>query len=139
MATKRSGKAANRRSRQRPPRRPVIPQPAPRPAHAEAAETDAIEAPLQRAATREVAKPASSRPVAPVYAGASRLNERAIAEYHYVGRDLRNIAVLTFVIVVVLVIASLALPALGIVSREPPPWRAPRNVWRMRVRCAHRN
>jgi hypothetical protein len=117
MATKRSGKAANRRSRQRPPRRPVIPQPAPRPDQADAAKADAVETPRRTAATREAEKPAPPRPIAPIYAGASRLNERAVAEYHYVGRDLRNIAVLTFVIVVVLVIASLALPALGIVSR----------------------
>jgi hypothetical protein len=114
MATKRSGKAANRRSRQRPPRRPVIPQPTPRPQQADA---DEAEAPSPRTASRELAKPAPSRPIAPIYAGASRLNERAVAEYHYVGRDLRNIAVLTFVIVVVLVIASLVLPALGVVSR----------------------
>jgi hypothetical protein len=117
MATKRSGKAANRRSRQRPPRRPVIAQPTPRPAQADAAETDAVEAPLKSAATREPAKPTPFRPNAAIYAGASRLNERAVAEYHYVGRDLRNIAVLTFVIAVVLVIASIALPALGVVSR----------------------
>jgi hypothetical protein len=117
MATKRSGKAANRRSRQRPPRRPVIPQPTPRPQQADADEADAAEAPSPRTASRELAKPAPSRPIAPIYAGASRLNERAVAEYHYVGRDLRNIAVLTFVIVVVLVIASLVLPALGVVSR----------------------
>jgi hypothetical protein len=117
MATKRSGKAANRRSRQRPPRRPVIPQPTPRPNQADSAETDAAEAPSTSAATREALKPTPSRPNAPIYAGASRLNERAVAEYHYVGRDLRNIAVLTAIIVVVLVVAWIALPALGVVSR----------------------
>ena len=117
MVTKRSGKAANRRSRQRPPRRPVIAQPTPRPAQADAAETDAVESQSQSTSTGGAAKPASSRPIAPIYAGASRLNERAVAEYHYVGRDLRNIAVLTFVIAVVLVLASLVLPAVGVVSR----------------------
>ena len=116
MATKRSGKAANRRSRQRPPRRPIIPQPTPRPDHSDAARTDAVDAPSQSMVTRE-ARPTPSRPNAAIYAGASRLNERAMAEYHYVGRDLRNIAVLTFVIVIALVVAWIALPALGVVSR----------------------
>jgi hypothetical protein len=52
-----------------------------------------------------------------IYAGASRLCERAAAEYHYVGRDLRNIVVLTAVIAVILLAAWLVLPATGLISR----------------------
>ena len=112
MPTKRSGKAA-RRSRQRPPRRPVIPQPAPRPAAATADETDAVAVPP---AATGGPRPAP-RPMPAIYAGASRLSERAAAEYHYVGRDLRNIAVLTAIIVVILLAAWLILPATGLISR----------------------
>jgi hypothetical protein len=119
MATKRSGKAANRRSRQRPPRRPVIPQPPQRPAEREVGIADAVPPPDVDAApraTREVA-PSAPRSIPASYVGASRLTERAIAEYHYVGRDLRNIAVLAAIIAVALVAAWLVLPAIGLVSR----------------------
>jgi hypothetical protein len=112
MPTKRSGKAS-RRSRQRPPRRPVIPQPAPRPASPASDETDSVAvAPI----STEPAPPAV-RPLPQIYAGASRLSERAAAEYHYVGRDLRNIAVLTAIIAVILIAAWLILPATGLISR----------------------
>lgn len=47
-------------------------------------------------------------------AGSSRLSERAIQEYHYVRRDLRNIAILMAVMAVILVAALLAFSALGI-------------------------
>jgi hypothetical protein len=47
-------------------------------------------------------------------AGPSRLTERAIEEYHYVARDLRNIGVLVVVMAVLLVVAFLAFTALGI-------------------------
>jgi hypothetical protein len=112
MPTKRSGKA-NRRSRQRPPRRPVIPQPAPRPDAATADETETIAAP---SVSTEPARPAP-RPMPAIYAGASRLSERAAAEYHYVGRDLRNISVLTAIIAVLLIAAWLILPATGLITR----------------------
>jgi hypothetical protein len=46
--------------------------------------------------------------------GSSRLTERALAEYHYVGRDLRNIVVLMVVLAVLLVVATLAVNTLGI-------------------------
>jgi hypothetical protein len=46
--------------------------------------------------------------------GSSRLTERALAEYHYVGRDLRNIAVLMVVLAVLLAVATIAVNALGI-------------------------
>jgi hypothetical protein len=46
--------------------------------------------------------------------GASRLTERALAEYHYVGRDLRNIVILMVVLAVLLVVATFAVNTLGI-------------------------
>ena len=114
MPTKRGGKAS-RRSRQRPPRRPVIPQPARRPASPASDETDA-DVVAASSASSEPARPAP-RPLPQIYAGASRLSERAAAEYHYVGRDLRNIAVLTAIIAVMLIAAWLILPATGLINR----------------------
>jgi hypothetical protein len=46
--------------------------------------------------------------------GSSRLSERALAEYHYVGRDLRNILVLIVVLAVLLAVATFAVNTLGI-------------------------
>jgi hypothetical protein len=46
--------------------------------------------------------------------GASRLSERAVAEYHYVQRDLRNIGVLVVIMAVLLLVATVAVNALGI-------------------------
>jgi hypothetical protein len=109
MPTKRSGKA-NRRARQRPPRRPAIPHPAPRPPADDVSDTVATPSTPEPAPTAPRQTPA-------IYAGASRLSERAAAEYHYVGRDLRNIAVLTAIIAVILIVAWLVLPATGLVSR----------------------
>jgi hypothetical protein len=110
---KRGSKAASRRARQRPPRRPVIPQPPIRPTATtpavtpEEQETTARE-PVTREAPRPVPKPSASGP--------SGLGERARAEYHYVGRDLRNIAILAAVMVVLLIAAWIVLPATGIVA-----------------------
>lgn len=47
-------------------------------------------------------------------AGPSRLSERAIEEYHYVARDLRNIGMLVALMAVILVVAVIAFSALGI-------------------------
>jgi cobalamin biosynthesis Mg chelatase CobN len=49
-----------------------------------------------------------------IVAGSSRLSERAIEEYHYVRRDLRNIGILMAVMAVILVAAVLIFSALGI-------------------------
>jgi hypothetical protein len=46
--------------------------------------------------------------------GPSRLTERASAEYHYVRRDLRNIAVLVVMMAVLLGAAVVAFSVLGI-------------------------
>jgi hypothetical protein len=112
---RRGGKAASRRSRQRPPRRPIIPGPSPAPASRPAPTSVADAPPSSRAPTGAEARTA---PVSPALAGvSSRLGERARLEYHYVGRDLRNIAVLTAIIAVLLIGSWLVLPATGLVSR----------------------
>ena len=46
--------------------------------------------------------------------GASRLGERAAAEYHYVVRDLRNIGILLVVLAVLLAAATIAVNVMGI-------------------------
>jgi hypothetical protein len=57
-----------------------------------------------------------SRPADPrvMVGGASRLGERAAAEYHYVVRDLRNIGVLVVVLAILLAVATFAVNTLGI-------------------------
>lgn len=55
------------------------------------------------------------RPVATAPSGGSGLSARERAEYHYVERDLRNIAVLTVVMAVLLFAAWALFTALGIV------------------------
>jgi hypothetical protein len=47
-------------------------------------------------------------------AGPSRLTDRAIAEYHYVVSDLRNIGVVVVVMAVLLVLATVAVNVTGI-------------------------
>ena len=46
--------------------------------------------------------------------GASRLGERAAAEYHYVTRDLRNIGILLVVLAALLAAATVAVNVIGI-------------------------
>jgi hypothetical protein len=67
--------------------------------------------------TARASAPASRPPRANprlTVAGPSALSERAIEEYHYVGRDLRNIFTLVVVMAVLLAIAFVAFTALGI-------------------------
>ena len=132
---RRGGKAASRRAR----RRQQLQRPAPRPESSAApiesiapSEGDSAPAPGAmpdafekadaevRAAT---APPMSStpirgrsRPADPrvMVGGSSRLGERAVAEYHYVVRDLRNIGVLVVVLLVLLAVATFAVNGLGI-------------------------
>jgi hypothetical protein len=121
-----SRQARQRRSSQRAAQRPASPRPAPSltPEAAELSET--AFSPSQSTSTRSAAATAVSRATVPAsqrgsrvnprltVAGPSRLSERAIEEYHYVSRDLRNIAVLVAVMVVILVVAVIAFTALGI-------------------------
>lgn len=46
--------------------------------------------------------------------GPSRLSERAVEEYHYVGRDLRNIAVLVAIMAAVMVVAVIIFNVMGL-------------------------
>ena len=139
---KRGGKAATRRSRQRRAQRSQQAQPAQpaRPSAGPAADveeltpaevtpsTDAFEKadaelrastpppgsraePTVRGATRTRPQP---RDYSSSASGPSRLTERAVAEYHYVGRDLRNIAVLTVVLAVLLAVSAVVVNLLGI-------------------------
>jgi hypothetical protein len=120
---RRGGKPANRRDRNRraqrkAPLRPAIPQ---RPALGSV--SDAVDAVAER---RAEAAPARATPAAPALtrgartdprfavAGPSRLSERAASEYHYVIRDLRNIAVLVVAMGVLLAVAVVAFSAMGI-------------------------
>jgi len=118
----RRGKAASRQSRQR---RRAAQRPAVRPqTGAPATQQPATESAAATSATA-VASPAprSSLPASQrgsrvnpklALAGPSRLTERAIAEYHYVKRDLRNIGILMAIMAAILVVAVLAFTALGI-------------------------
>lgn len=119
---RRGGKAANRRERSRraqrkAPLRPAIPQ---RPALGSV--SDAVEAAAERRAEAVPARPAPTPALTRgarsdprfAVAGPSRLSERAASEYHYVLRDLRNIAVLVVVMGVVLAAAVVAFSAMGI-------------------------
>lgn len=67
-------------------------------------------------AVRPAVRSSRSHPADPRFgvAGPSRLSERAVAEYHYVFRDLRNIAVLVGVMIVLLALATVVVRAMGI-------------------------
>lgn len=119
---RRGGKAANRRDRNRraqrkAPLRPAIPQRATGDAVSDAVEA-AAERRAEAAPARQVATPALTRGARSdprfAVAGPSRLSERAASEYHYVLRDLRNIAVLVVVMGVLLAAAVVGFTALGI-------------------------
>lgn len=111
---RRAGKAASRRARQRAAQRagrPTPPPPRPRPQEEavppvgtpDAREAEALDPPR---------RPTSPPPVA----GSSRLSDRMQAEYHYVERDLRNIGIITALMVVLLIVAWAAFQALGLTT-----------------------
>lgn len=119
---RRGGKAANRRDRNRraqrkAPLRPAVPQ---RPTGGSL--SDAVDAAAERRAEVASARPATAPALTRgarsdprfAVAGPSRLSERAASEYHYVIRDLRNIAVLVLAMGVVLAAAVVGFSALGI-------------------------
>jgi hypothetical protein len=124
----RRGKAASRSARQRRRAasqrgagpRPSPGQPAPRsetPTQAASSTTGSGAATATTGISGRTSSPASQRGsrVNPrvIVAGSSRLSERAIEEYHYVRRDLRNIAVLMAVMALILVISVVVFSALG--------------------------
>jgi hypothetical protein len=122
---RRGGKAVTRRSRQRKGQRsatPARPKAAP--------ETDvtaasgelvsstpaaAVETPVApKPPSRPSASPRASRAGGGTVVGSSRLGERAMQEYHYVRRDLRNIGVLLLIMAVMLVAAFVLFNVVGI-------------------------
>jgi len=118
---RRSGKAANRRSKQRPTRRTAPrPMPAAAPRPAPIAPEATLETTASAPAMSAVPEPAVRRDARPARRGSapigSALAEAARAEYHYVGRDLRNMAVLVVIMAVLLGAAVFAFHATGIVA-----------------------
>lgn len=108
---KRSSKATTRRARQRPVRRPLdhVKLPPPQSAAVPPVGTpDAREAISLDPPQRVVPSPAAS-------AGSS-LSLRERAAYHYVERDLRNIGVLTAVMLLALLAAWFAFSQLGLAT-----------------------
>jgi len=89
--SRRSGKAASRKARQQRRARQALTSPAWAPP---ASDADAV--------TASGPTPAPARPALPPPGMGSRLGEAAQLEYHYVGRDLRNTAVLVLVMAVLL-------------------------------------
>lgn len=107
---RRAGKAASRRARQRPVKRPLghVTLPPPATAIPPVGTPDAREAASLDPPRRVVAPAAAS-------AGSS-LTVRERAEYHYVERDLRNIAVLTALMALGLLAAWFAFSQLGLAT-----------------------
>ena len=105
---RRAGKAASRKARQR-----NVPRATARPA--------AAPTPVPPVGTPDAREATSLDPprrvTGPVAAGVgSSLSLRERAEYHYVERDLRNIGILTAIMVALLVLAYFVFSALGLVS-----------------------
>ncbi len=103
--SRRAGKAASRKARQRRVHRPAVTPP---PVSAPAAE------PTVAASVEPAAR---SRPVVAATASGgagSRLTASERSEYHYVERDLRDIGILTVVMAALLLLAWFVFGALGL-------------------------
>ena len=108
---RRAGKAASRKARQRKLQRSAPPvSPRPTAAIPPVGTPDAREA-VSLDPPRRVTAPSPER----AYAG-STLTDRERAEYHYVERDLRNIGILTALMLVLLAASWLLFNALGLIS-----------------------
>jgi hypothetical protein len=107
---RRAGKAASRRARQKPVRRPLghVTLPPPASAVPPVGTPDAREA-ISLDPPRRVVQPSGAT-------AGSTLSVRERAEYHYVERDLRNIAVLSVLMAVGLLVAWVAFSQLGLIS-----------------------
>ena len=119
------GKAASRKARQR--NVPRTPRPASAPSPAPSSEDVVepiaepalvIEAPTAPPpAARTAGSPSTARRRSPpgptAISSGSGLTARERADYHYVERDLRNIGILTLVMVALLIVAWLIFNALG--------------------------
>jgi hypothetical protein len=108
---RRAGKAASRKARQR-----NVPR-TPRPVRSAASEAVAVP-PVGTPDAREAVSLDPPRRTTPVTygGGGSILSTRERAEYHYVERDLRNIGILSAVMVVLLVAAWFVFNTLGLVG-----------------------
>ena len=119
MARRPGGKAASRRSRQRRAQRPLPPPPvAATPPSVEEAGLEG-RADESREEPRKASAPTPSAPSAAralAGGGGSSLTDRERAEYHYVERDLRNIGILTVIMLALLGVAWFAFNALGIIG-----------------------
>lgn len=112
---RRSGKAASRRARQqRRSKRPTTPGPVTQ--RLQAASPTPITAPGASSVTSAAPASLNPRPFATggAAAGTSRLSEAARAEYHYVGRDLRNTAILVVLMAALLAVAVVVVNLAGI-------------------------
>ena len=109
---RRAGKAASRKARQR--YVPKTPRPAPTPTPG-GVPVPPVGTPDAREAV-SLDPPRRTTPVTYGVGGGSILSTRERAEYHYVERDLRNIGILSLVMVVMLVGAYFLFDALGIVG-----------------------
>jgi hypothetical protein len=112
--SRRTGKAATRRARQQ-KRTKQGPSPA---ATAPAPAPNVPAADATTPTTSSATTAAAPRPAVPAYASgsSSRLGESARLEYHYVGRDLRNTAILTLVMGALLVAAVVAVNLISAAS-----------------------
>lgn len=110
---RRAGKAASRKARQR--YVPKTPRPAPDPAPEAAVVVPPVGSPDARQATA-LDPPRRTTPVTYGVGTGSVLSTRERAEYHYVERDLRNIGVLSAVIVAMLIAAWFVFNAIGLVG-----------------------
>ena len=117
---RRAGKAASRRSRQRRAQRALPPPSVARGSPATSVEAAGLEerAEESREEPRRTSAPAVSAPSAAraFSGGGSSLTARERAEYHYVERDLRNIGILTAILLVLLIAAWFGFNALGIIG-----------------------
>jgi hypothetical protein len=118
---RRSGKAGNRRDRQRKAQRRILQRPVGPAQPIGGVVSEAVEAVAERRAeSSPTPAPAPSAPRAGradprfLVSGPSRLSERAATEYHYVRSDLRNIAVLVVGMAILLGVAVVAFSVLGI-------------------------
>jgi hypothetical protein len=117
---RRGGKAANRRDRQRKAQRRTLQRPIAPAGPITVGVSEAVDAVAERRSESSPVVPTARAPRAGradprfLVSGPSRLSERAATEYHYVRRDLRNIAVLVVVMAVLLGAAVLAFSVLRI-------------------------
>jgi hypothetical protein len=110
---RRAGKAASRKARQRQVRRPAVPSgpTAPAAGTSPATPVPPVGTPDARAAT-SLNPPRRSVRATGI---GSTLTERERADYHYVERDLRNIGILTVVMVGLLAVAWVIFNATGLI------------------------